>query len=85
MNYTTVKDKSEIAKMVVEEGNLRLVKDTNGPSSSMNMWHLYIKNTRGQYQEIKTMQVDDAQQLVKAKLPVYELTSMPDWHCKEGY
>jgi hypothetical protein len=46
------------------------------------MWHLYIKNTRGYYQEIKTIQVDDAQRLVKAKLPFYELTSMPDWHCK---
>ena len=72
MSYVTVKDKSEIAKMVVEEGNLRLV-ITNGPLSIMNMWNLYIKNTRDQYQEITALQVDDAQQLVKAKLPVYEL------------
>jgi hypothetical protein len=82
MNYIKINDKSEIAKTIIEEGNLQLVKDTNGPSSSMNMWHLYIKNTRGYYQEIKTIQVDDAQRLVKAKLPFYELTSMPDWHCK---
>lgn len=85
MNYVTVKDKSEIAKMVVEEGNLRLVKDTDGPSSSMNMWNLYIKNIYGQYQEIKAMQVDDAQWLVKTRLPVYSLDSMPDWHRKGDY
>ena len=80
MNYTTVKDKSEIMKTVVEEGNLRLVKDTNGPSSSMNMWNLSIKTAGGCYLEIKTMQVDDAQWLVKTRLPVYSLASMPGFY-----
>lgn len=80
MHYVAINDKSEIAKTIIEEGNLRLVKDTDGPSSSMNDWHLYIKNNHGYHQFIKTMQVDDARMLVKAKLQVYELTSMPDWH-----
>lgn len=74
MNRLLVKNKSKIAKTVVEEGNLRLVKDTDGPSSSLNDWHLYIKNTRGYHQFIKTMQVGDAQSLVKTKLRVYEST-----------
>jgi len=74
MNRLLVKSKSEITKTVVEEGNLRLVKDTDGPSSCMNDWHLYIKNNHGYHQFIKTMRVDDAQMLVKAKLQVYEST-----------
>ena len=77
MNYTTVKDKSEIMKTVVEEGNLRLVKDTDGPSKSINMWNISIKTAGGCYLEIKTMQVDDAQWLVKTRLPVYSLDSVP--------
>lgn len=74
MNRLLVKNKSEIAKTVVEEGNLCLVKDTDGPSCCMNDWHLYIKNARGNHQFIKTMQVGDAQSLVKTKLRVYEST-----------
>lgn len=74
MNRLLVKSKSEIAKTVVEEGILRLVKDTDGPSSCPNQWHLYIKNNRGYHQFIKTMNVDDARMLVKAKLQVYEST-----------
>lgn len=74
MHYVTINDKSEIAKTIIDEGNLRLVKDTNGPSSSMNDWHLYIKNNHGYHQFIKTMQVGDAQSLVKTKLQVYEST-----------
>lgn len=75
MHYvTTINDKSEITKTIIDEGNLRLVKDTNGPSSCVNDWHLYIKNNHGYHQFIKTMQVGDAQMLVKASLPVYEST-----------
>ena len=72
-----VKDKSEIAETVIEEGRIRLVKDTQGPWSSINMWHLEIKNTRGWYQQIKTLHVEEAQLLVNTTLPTYNSDSNP--------
>jgi len=77
MTRIRVKDKSEIAETVIEEGRLRLVKDTQGPWSSINMWHLEIKNTYGHYQEIHTLHVDEAQLLVNATLPTYSSDSNP--------
>lgn len=73
----TVKDKSKISKTMIEEGRIRLIKDVQGPWSSLNMWHLEIKNTRGWYQEIHTLHVDEAQLLVNTTLPVYDSDSNP--------
>jgi hypothetical protein len=72
-----VKNKSKISKTIIEEGRFRLIKDVHGPWCSINMWHLEIKNTRGWYQEIHTLHVDDAQLLVNTTLPVYDSDSNP--------
>jgi len=55
----------------VIEGNLKAVKDTSD-FGGCNMWHLYIKTTRGYYNMFQWMSVYNIQDLFNAKLPVYE-------------
>ena len=55
----------------VIEGNLKAVKDT-GDFGGCNMWHLYIKTTRGYYNMFQWMSVYNIQDLFTTKLPVYE-------------
>jgi hypothetical protein len=62
---------SKIEKHVIEEGNLRAVKDTSdfgGP----NHWELQVKDTDGWFRDVQWMNVSKIQNFFKTPLPRYE-------------
>ena len=55
---------------VIEEGNLKAVKDTNdfgGP----NMWNLHVKTTKGFWDSVQWMSVGNIQPFFKTVLTRY--------------
>lgn len=59
---------------VIEEGNLRAVKDTRdfgGP----NKWHLEVKDIDGWFRNVQWMDVSNIQPFFKTPLPRYEETA----------
>lgn len=55
----------------VVEGNLKAVKDTSDWSNE-NMWHLYVKTTRGHYNSVQWMSLYNIQPFFNTKLPEYK-------------
>ena len=65
---------TEIEKHVIEEGNLRAVKDTSdfgGP----NKWHLAVKDAEDRFRNVQWMHVSNIQPFFKTPLPKYQETS----------
>jgi hypothetical protein len=58
---------------IITEGNLKAIKDTDD-FGGINMWRLYIKDTRGYWEDIQWMSVGRIQKLFNETLPVYEET-----------
>jgi hypothetical protein len=63
--------KNKIKPFEVIEGNLRAVKDTSD-FGGMNKWHLHIKTTNGDWDDIQWMCRYSIQKLFTTKLPEYE-------------
>ena len=62
--------KNGIESQVIEEGNLRAVKDTvdfGGP----NMWQLFVKDTTGWFRDVQWMDISNIQSFFKTRLPSY--------------
>lgn len=67
-----MKNKNKIKPFEVIEGNLRAVKDTSD-FGGVNMWHLYIKTTKGYWSDsIQWMGYYKIQELFKTELPKYK-------------
>ena len=52
------------------EGNLRVVKDQSD-FGGKNMWHLYIRTTRGGWDQVQWMGHSNIQALFTTTLPVF--------------
>jgi hypothetical protein len=64
----------EIPSHVIEEGNIKVVKDT-GNFGGCNMWNLYIKDITGWFRDIQWVSIDNAQPFFKTQLPRYREVS----------
>ena len=62
-----------IEKHVIEEGNLRAVKDT-GDFGGPNQWHLEVKDATGWFRNVQWMHVSKIQPFFKTPLPEYQET-----------
>ena len=62
--------KNGIESQVIEEGNLRAVKDT-GDFGGPDMWHLFVKDTTGWFRHVQWMDISNAQPFFKTRLPSY--------------
>ena len=60
-----------IEKHVIEEGNLRAVKDTSDFSGG-NMWELQVKDATGWFRNVQWMHVSKIQAFFKTPLPKYQ-------------
>ena len=63
-----------IEKHVIEEGNLKAVKDTSDFSGG-NMWELQVKDATGWFRNVQWMHVSKIQPFFKTPLPEYQETS----------
>ena len=63
-----------IEKHVIEEGNLRAVKDT-GDFGGPNQWHLEVKDATGWFRNVQWMHVSKIQAFFKTPLPEYQETT----------
>jgi hypothetical protein len=71
-----------IGQHIIEEGNLRAVKDT-GDFGGSNMWQLFIKDTTGWFRDVQWMSVDNVQPFFKQTLPCYQQTENNKYKIKE--
>jgi hypothetical protein len=62
--------KNGIESQVIEEGNLRAVKDT-GDFGGPNMWQLFVKDTTGWFRDVQWMDISNIQSFFKTRLPSY--------------
>ena len=62
--------KNGIESQVIEEGNLRAVKDT-GDFGGPNMWHFKVKDATGWFRDVQWMYVSNIQPFFKTRLPQY--------------
>ena len=62
--------KNGIESQVIEEGNLRAVKDT-GDFGGPNMWHFKVKDATGCFRDVQWMDVSNIQPFFKTRLPQY--------------
>jgi uncharacterized protein YrrD len=62
--------KNGIESQVIEEGNLRAVKDT-GDFGGPNMWQLFVKDTTGWFRHVQWMDISNIQSFFKTRLPSY--------------
>jgi len=62
--------KNGIESQVIEEGNLRAVKDT-GDFGGPNMWQLFVKDTTGWFRHVQWMDISNTQPFFKTCLPSY--------------
>jgi hypothetical protein len=62
--------KNGIESQVIEEGNLRAVKDT-GDFGGPNMWQLFVRDTTGWFRHVQWMDISNVQPFFKARLPSY--------------
>jgi len=62
--------KNGIESQVIEEGNLRAVKDT-GDFGGPNMWQLFVKDTTGWFRHVQWMDISNIQPFFKTRLPSY--------------
>ena len=69
---------SKIEKHVIEESNLRAVKDTSD-FSGPNMWQLQVKDATGWFRDVQWMSIGNIQPFFKTSLPRYEETSSKNY------
>ena len=62
--------KNGIESQVIEEGNLRAVKDT-GDFGGPNMWHFKVKDATGWFRNVQWMDVSNIQPFFRTRLPQY--------------
>lgn len=60
----------EIKREIIEEGNIRAVKDTDG-FGGPNMWSFEVKNTGGFFCRVQWMHISSIQKFFNTKLTVY--------------
>jgi hypothetical protein len=63
--------KNGIESQVIEEGNLRAIKDT-GDFGGPNMWQLFVKDTTGWFRDVQWMDISNAQPFFRTRLPRYD-------------
>jgi len=63
-----------IEKHVIEEGNLKAVKDT-GDFGGPNKWQLQVKDATGWFRDVQWMDISNIQPFFKTPLPRYEETT----------